>query len=521
MVQVYSVYLKNLYHAYSCVEKREHFQYDTMVLCDSCEQLFIIPGGAFYYCPHCGRKIEVLRRMQIDTEYAPYKLAVKLKIFAHLVKMEALTRVFRFKGRRCETQIVKEIFTFNTRKRRSTYYKLTKNAQSTKMEILRCEIDAKNYRSIAEKSCLSYLNYASLKASDAGLRDLLRDFRDCIAKRLQMRENKAVSSLYINSNGGKYGKLLLSLLNAAHRIKDFSAENLSDYALNNQKQAFKVFALPVWMDEKGEKGETINRMVLDGRDYISAFCETLSLPNKPFVRKAIGKDVSLVPIIKIACQTFKNYDFIRKACEIMQEVMAAGDSFEGKFPRSFRKIQDLQPYCSESKLLNLLKNWKAYNVDDCSLLLKSLTDKNKEKFKKCRLKGREIHDWLSYAVKRQKHVNQIFPIQANVAKMDKLVGRYQIYLARQSLDLLHAGHVLKNCVAGYVKSVLQQEKLIALVKDTDDNKLIACIEIANGFVRQAKIYDNQPVYQNPVVNQSIVEWAKEFHLGIQTSDIAA
>ena len=43
----------------------------------------------------------------------------------------------------------------------------------------------------------------------------------------------------------------------------------------------------------------------------------------------------------------------------------------------------------------------------------------------------------------------------------------------------------------------------------DRGKLVACIEVADGVIKQAKLDRNQPVSKRPEVNAEIIAWADQ------------
>lgn len=80
------------------------------------------------------------------------------------------------------------------------------------------------------------------------------------------------------------------------------------------------------------------------------------------------------------------------------------------------------------------------------------------------------------------------------------------------------GNKLHNCVGSYAERALAGKCTIAVMTD-DEGKLLVCIEVADGEIRQAKLNQNRPVAKNPELNAAVIEWANEAKLKINTCDI--
>ena len=98
-------------------------------------------------------------------------------------------------------------------------------------------------------------------------------------------------------------------------------------------------------------------------------------------------------------------------------------------------------------------------------------------------------------------------------------GRGKFFLPETNQDLKYTSEIMHNCVRTYDFKILRQK--CNIVYYTDDNgKLIACIEVKNDVVVQAKLCFNKPVHNDAEVNKIILEWAKAKHLKIDTRDIS-
>lgn len=518
--------VKNLYDAYQCSVPNKYSP-QKEVLCEYCNHTFAMPQfRSFAVCPFCTRKLEMIYNGKRE-EQILYEAKIKLKIYLHIITVEILYSSFAFDDKRVfftKTEKGKEVFRFDFQRKTSTYCKTTASDRGEVRQIVCTEISDKNYAAISKISCLRFLKN-SLREKDFALRDLAKKLRENVRKFLSEREKRNVESLYVNEGYTAYGKLLQLLFNVHHRLNNPFAGNLTSYDLvdlSKDKNQIGVYSLPAWVDGGREKVKTINQIVLAGRDYISAYCEVLGLEGKPFIRKAISKNKNAAVLFTVACEVFTNYDYVRAAFHALDSMDFYGMEAKG-FLEKVRKLKTcFSPYLTEKRILSLLVNWTKYMTNDCIRLFEQLDENSKDKLKKAakNLRGKELHDWLSYRIKKQHHVHRVFNISSEMLeRMNQTVNGCKFFIAQESEELLYAGFALNNCVVGYVEAVCKNKKQIALVKDEEKNSLIACIEIRQNAIHQAKIYNNIPVCVDEKVNTAVVAWSKQANLEIATSDV--
>ena len=87
------------------------------------------------------------------------------------------------------------------------------------------------------------------------------------------------------------------------------------------------------------------------------------------------------------------------------------------------------------------------------------------------------------------------------------LDRIRFFLPDQAKTLYDAGEALHNCVGSYASRMRNGETNIVLMANTQ-GRLIACIEVTRGEIRQAKLDRNRPVSKNVEINAKIIEWAK-------------
>jgi hypothetical protein len=132
---------------------------------------------------------------------------------------------------------------------------------------------------------------------------------------------------------------------------------------------------------------------------------------------------------------------------------------------------------------------------------------------------RDLHDWMSLRHKKQTHVNMKFTVPEHIVRrLSMQHGRLSFFFPKESMHLLEAGHELHNCVASYGSAMGKNELWIVLVAN-EKGKLVACLEIKGKELIQAKVDRNKPVSNNAELNMSILAWAKEVGIKINTSDV--
>lgn len=98
---------------------------------------------------------------------------------------------------------------------------------------------------------------------------------------------------------------------------------------------------------------------------------------------------------------------------------------------------------------------------------------------------------------------------------DNMYGKL---LPETSHQLRDIGRKLHNCVGSYADKVLSGSCTVVAMTD-DEGKLLVCLEVEKGSIRQAKLNQNQSVCADAALNAAVIEWAKAAKLKIATGDI--
>ena len=94
----------------------------------------------------------------------------------------------------------------------------------------------------------------------------------------------------------------------------------------------------------------------------------------------------------------------------------------------------------------------------------------------------------------------------------------KFFLPDTAYELRAGGKEFHNCVYRYAKEASNAMCHIAFMAD-DKGKLVACLEIREDKLVQAKLKYNNPVFNDMNINNAIIDWCKRSGLEIATTDI--
>ena len=97
------------------------------------------------------------------------------------------------------------------------------------------------------------------------------------------------------------------------------------------------------------------------------------------------------------------------------------------------------------------------------------------------------------------------------------VDGFTAHVPLSANELLAVGNELHNCVGTYADKVLAHERWICVI--AKGNELIACLEIKENCLVQAKLKYNKSVKEDTEINDTILKWCKEARILIDTKDI--
>ena len=80
------------------------------------------------------------------------------------------------------------------------------------------------------------------------------------------------------------------------------------------------------------------------------------------------------------------------------------------------------------------------------------------------------------------------------------------------------GDYMNICVGSYMESQSNNKLEIAVVEDSENN-YVACLEIRNKELVQAKLKYDSPLYNNETINNIVLSWCKLNCLKINSRDV--
>lgn len=513
-MQLAFVHIPQMFSSYAAVLEDRRCVGENLFYCAQCRQEFKIPvrtwmsAPTFTLCPNCAKLIRfgssnddnvwVMRE-----RIAPRTMSLRLDTYKDSVKLTVRGRGFlpaehnHENGRYWLEKRYREEIRFDIKTRRTTWLCTVGGRQEMRLELC----DPIEIPTFAANSILRYLySHFSIRRSRAEVSALLRTLRETVQKKLEKRVRHKVSSLFC-STGSAPGWLLLPIANIAYRVVFTDAPNLPHLwrSLNTLgvHAAETACRFPADID--------IN-IIRRAKSTVAGLIAAGNLPNTRSVRRALGTDPFALEQLIFLHRLFSRSDLAMQAFPYFENSRGRGFEKHGMDARLSR----LKDMYTELDILRMLKDTDPNTVHDMLSMLHRLGDESRAALYRDPPSIGDLHDILVLLHRREMcpdytFDNDLAPIRRRLAMQ---FDRVQFFLPEHSMTLLKAGEKLHNCVSSYAQRVRDGETNIVLMSD-DRGKLIACIEVANGRILQAKLDRNQPVAQNAEINNEIVTWAEQ------------
>ena len=460
------------------------------------------------HCPHCKTSIYYGIRNE-DNVWARFDKIVPTKMYLYLYEFKDSVKLSvsgigiapapRGSVSYWHEFPYREDFHFDI-KHRKTVWTQKINGQRTQRELC----DPKELIELGHESVLRYLyTHYSIAEHKPAVLGLLRILRDTVREKLERRVKHKVSSLFC-SPGTSAGWLLLPIGNIAYRMVFKDASNLPKEL--RRLNTGSVPAIP-WLNRFPVEFD-IN-VVRKAKNTVTGLIVAAGLPDTRSVRRALTDDAFCLRRLVFLHQLFERSDLAMQAFPLF------GDHAGGP-ARAYPLDNDLmrlKEFYTGTEILRFLRRDSEYIVRDSLRMLDLLGDVSYAELRQHPPKIRDLHDTLVALRNKEKHPdyafdNEIAPIRRRLAMQQ---DRIQFFLPECSRVLYDAGKTLHNCVGSYAQKVRKGETHIVLMSD-ERGKLVACIEVADGAIKQAKLDRNQPVSKRPEVNAEIIAWADQVGL---------
>lgn len=122
---------------------------------------------------------------------------------------------------------------------------------------------------------------------------------------------------------------------------------------------------------------------------------------------------------------------------------------------------------------------------------------------------REQRESLRIAKYKESWKSKLVPCKNSGYKVRPLTTIY---------EMKSIGDYMNICVGNYMSSQYNSKLEIAVVEDSENN-YVACLEIRNKELVQAKLKYNSPLYNNETINNIVLSWCKLNHIKVKTKDV--
>lgn len=507
-------YTPTLYLAHADIHNKEkrkwHSRSITNCYCRACDTLMIIPGAIdnLLYnksvtCPVCGRRHQISSVLITYDSASPMPLYITVTLieFKNYIRLrfayEAVILGEKVYSDFDENIKVIEQFDFHYSDKRVVWEK--------------CINDTKEIREIGFYSdllnplqtVLNYIPYSITDKKGKKMSELMTYLRNYITIKMQ-KQGYSKRKMFFYAPKSKM--LERNLLYLARKVRFWDESEPSDlyrldsYSLNI---AIKKLDLPDLTKQEQE----LSLLIQKGKTYLDAFLEIFSLPNNRLVRKNLNYS-SVYPL--------------QNAISLNNEVLATTlIPYFLKNRNSITVVCDYYKYLAKyypQKHCSDVIHSNLHTLQDTINLFNMLTKKNLAKFKSEKPHFKDLHDYLSILVSKQKSNEINYHIPAHIIKrLDMQLRNSNCKVLTQYSQILKAGIDLKNCAASYKKRINENLQLVLITNDHGKAKVL--LEIKNQSIVQAKLFNNKQVKTNAEYNLIVKEFALKAQLSITTEDI--
>lgn len=470
-------------------------------------------NGNFFSCPGCQGSSKYKGLVHEIGVSIPEKMILSLYEYKNHISLRiSYTEVafddIRFCAikKRCHETVM-----FDVNKRKSYF--------ETKDDV-KYEISNPVEREFSEQSVLRYLTHSSIawKNNKKDFANMLLKLRTAISKKVKDFHNIKLKAMHVPA-GSSMGALIFPLSNIAWRLAAVDAPNLPTvFNDRSWRSDYRGFVATHYMAETSLEAslETFFEAVIAktriGLSYPQSVLNAMELRDTKAFRKIIAKGGLLaVGRIKAAVSISADYK---------EQLLLAGALADvGNLRQSLNFLKIASDRYKKNAAYFLIKQYNPSDIADCSRMYFKLTAETQELLWIEKPSIAQIHDWLVEKWVAQKNKDYSLQIPEHVVKrlaMQK--DRLKFFLPETAHELRMVGNKLHNCVGSYAERALAGECTIAVMTD-DEGRLLVCIEVAGGEIRQAKLNQNRPVAKNPELNAAVLDWAKEAKLKINTADV--
>lgn len=519
--------------------------------CEKCGTGFMVDhkwaGGLFYggghfdnyiiFCPNCGHRHENFSRHNFtynfrnarpdSEECAPrsmtlalheYKqgfiLTIKAKTISLRIRNEDDFRATRYLGTRFEE------IRFDLKKRQTTFAVLTGSHRNV---IRKYAIGNPFDPAIYEESLLRHIRTDNLsEKGHEGTVAFLKTMRDGFRRKWKEIHGYDIGSLFV-SYGTTHGRMLFSMMNFAFRMMYPDAPNLPR-ELNGSGTDLQVVRQHRMISDEAAARYLHTAAPRENRGSIGTLIDAFALPDKPMVRELLTQDFFAAPELVELFKVTDNLDHAMQIWNLLRE-MDKKESWESRYlnsrdsyiPKLYPFLQELAKHYPMRSVISLLKRSTARHVLDIKDMTQRLAIERHGDMWNVKLK--KLHDWLVEALREQREKGfELHPSDVIKRRLAMQMDSIKFFLPEHVNDLVSASEEMHNCVRTYGERIISGSCNIILMTD-DRGKLVACLEVQDDALMQAKLKFNKEVWKDKKINRAVLEWCKKANIKVRTRDV--
>lgn len=363
-----------------------------------------------------------------------------------------------------------------------------------------------------EKTPLYYLtnkSRASIRRKE--LTDIFKLWRQTIEQKLCKKLGYRVPSMYVGTSlQGHYGMFFNALQNIAWRL---AAPTAPKYDRDKWERVKDTVSGLLHFEE------SVLERTRKGQEYYSAVCDAFALPQKKAMRKAL-KDKGLFSeiIFQRAQRITSNFDMLLRVGQSLGSLNGRRyyDGYaESEFWRNENVMKFLRRiarfYSSETAMRLLTKYGRT--LCDTASMYAQLTPANRKLFwRQPHVGARDLHDAVMVLHDKQKYANRVIPQTREMKALRDSLSGLEFYTPECTHQLNAISAALHNCVKSYGDRAVKHQCIIVGVRT--GSTILACIEVQQGTLIQAKLLQNKSASSDARMNRIIYGWAQKHHLAL-------
>lgn len=510
--------------------------------CSHCSQVYVARWGYSthmggqkwlgdgYRCPHCAKHVSNFKgHVREVGGSAPINMKLRLYEYKETVALRIQYDSVRFSVKGTEAQFAnhRESIVFDVQKRKSFF---------KDHDGLFHDISNPMDNSMPELSALAFLKHNCLawSSNKKDFSQLLYKIRETVNKKAKTMNGKAMKAMFVPV-GSNLGALIFPMQNVAWRLAVPDAPNID--AILNALSARRGPGLRNILEEFNFRAcsdvtEFFDKVLISvrkGQSYPQSVLKAADMPDTKAFRKILAKgpifEIGRLHTAYLLSEHYQEqlavYEFLatpreepsyswRSTCLVFRKLSDVAVTF----------LKQVSSIYGEGAVYSFLTAIGSNFLYDSARTYNNLDAAGIRAFETEKPALRKIHDWLVFKWEEQKNKDFSLAVPEHVVKrlaMQK--DRLKFFLPETAHELKSIGQKMHNCVGTYADRVLAGRCAIVAMTD-DEGKLLVCIEVTDGAIRQAKLNQNRPVSANPELNAAVLDWAQKAKLKIATTDIA-